>query len=264
MRPRPGAAGGQIRRLNSGAARLRLACRTLGRLPLRALDRVARGCRAGAHRDSRRADDRSGTADGAARSRGRVSRPGIRRPGRRRRLARVAQGGDVRNRRRVGVRQVDPGPGDAATGGAGRRRDHARRRADRQQGRPRRVPPPAADDLPGPLPDAQSAAARADDRHRAAQGAEGRRRRARAAGAPGAHRCRPRSGAVRRALSAPALGWPAPAGGDRRGPRARARRSDLRRARLDARRLGAGADPRACCSSSSADASWRCCSSPTT
>ena len=55
---------------------------------------------------------------------------------------------------------------------------------------------------------------------------------------------RPRPGALPRPLPAPALRRPAPAGGDRRGAGARARRADLRRAGLDARRLGARADPR--------------------
>ena len=53
-------------------------------------------------------------SDGAARPRGRVPRPRGRRPRGRRRLARVAQGRDPRRRRRVGLRQVDPGAGDAA------------------------------------------------------------------------------------------------------------------------------------------------------
>ena len=73
----------------------------------------------------------------------------------------------------------------------------------------------------------------------------GRRQvRAPRAGQAGARGRRPRPGALQRALPASALGRPAPASGDRRGARARARRADLRRAGLDARRLGAGADPR--------------------
>ena len=53
-------------------------------------------------------------------------------------------------------------------------------------------------------------------------------------------------GALPRPLPAPAVGRAAPARGDRRGAGARAGRADLRRAGLDARRLGARADPRRC------------------
>ena len=81
--------------------------------------------------------------------------------------------------------------------------------------------------------------------------AEGR---ARGAGPARDGRRRPRARALPGPLPAPALRRPAPAGGDRRRAGARAGRADLRRAGLDARRLGPHPDPRACWSSCSAAA----------
>ncbi len=71
-----------------------------------------------------------------------------------------------------------------------------------------------------------------------------RRRRPRRRVRSGARGRRARARALPRALPAPALRRPAPAGRDRGGAGARARRADLRRAGLDARRLGPRADPR--------------------
>ena len=183
----------------------------------------------------------------------------------RRRLARVAPGRDPRRRRRVGLRQVDPGAGDArpaADRSPARSCSTARRSAGKAGLRElrRRVQMIFQDPYQTLNPRQRVRTIVAEP----LRGAGGRRRRARRAGRARARRRRPRARALPRALSAPALGRPAPAGGDRRGARARARRADLRRAGLDARRLGAGADPRRAARAAENGASWRCCSSPTT
>ena len=102
---------------------------------------------------------------------------GTRRAGARRRLARLAPRRDPRRRRRVGLRQVDAGA-DAARPAAERPAARSRSTANAVDGRASRAraAPPRADDLPGPLPDAQPAPAGRDDRRRAA-GRPGRRRR---------------------------------------------------------------------------------------
>ena len=103
----------------------------------------------------------------------------------RRRLARVAAGRDPRRGGRVGLRKVHAGARDA-------RHWSSRRPARcRWTGKPisgrgsaARASPAGPDDLPGPLPDAESAPAGEDDRRRAARrpgGAEGRARRPRPA-----------------------------------------------------------------------------------
>ncbi len=76
----------------------------------------------------------------------------------------VAAGGDLRGRRRVGLREVDPGPRAARPARTRRGRAGPPRRADRGQGGGGRAAQAGADDLPGPLPDAQSAPAGALDR----------------------------------------------------------------------------------------------------
>ena len=155
-----------------------------------------------------------------------------------------AEGRDAGDRRRIGLRQVDPRALPRAAAGGRRGRDQLRRRGRaRARGRrPAAVPPPRPDGLPGPL--------------RLAQPAPDRRRHAgaRRSGSTGCAK-RPRlpvaiaellalvrlPGGRGSTIPARILRRPAPA--DRHRPRARrrARLPGRRRARLGARRLGAGA-----------------------
>ena len=96
------------------------------------------------------------------------------------------------------------------------------------------------------------------DRRRAAARAGRRQGRARWPRPPRARGRRAGARALPAPLPAPALGRSAPARRDRRRARARARRADLRRARLDARRLGARPDPRGPARSCRGSGSWRC------
>ena len=74
----------------------------------------------------------------------------------------------------------------------------------------------------------------------------------------------PRGRAPARGVPAPALRRHAPARDDRDRARVRPEAAVRRRAHHRARRHGAGADPRPAATRSSANASWRWCSSPTT
>ena len=137
-----------------------VARRPCRRLSLRALGRVAAS--AARHRVDRRSDVAMTRAitDGGPRPRGPVPAPAAASRGRSTASRSTGGGRDPRRRRRVRLRQVDAGAGDARpavepAGGAvaldGQR--------DRRQAEPRRAAPAGADDLPGPLPDAQSAPA---------------------------------------------------------------------------------------------------------
>ena len=160
---------------------------------------------------------------------------------RRRRLVRPRRRRAAGAGRRVGLGQVDDGAGAAAPRRARPRQHPPRRRgrAGRARARDPHAAPARLADLPGPLPGAEPAPARAR-RGRRGAGDPGRRRRSRG---PGHARAGGgRADAARdlpRAAPARALGRPAPARGDRGRPRARARAADRRRAGLDARRLGA-------------------------
>ena len=143
---------------------------------------------------------------------------GATRPGARRRLARVAPRRDPRRRRRVGLRQVDAGAGDARPARARRpARSRSTASAVDGQARPRRAAPARADDLPGPLPDAQPAPAGGGDRRRAAAWSraspaaehEARVRR-RARGRRAGSRALPRAATRTSSPAASASGWRSP------------------------------------------------------
>ena len=145
----------------------------------------------------------------------RPARPLRHRPGRRRRVVRVAAGRGAGRRRGVGLREVDARARDARAGPAVRWLDRGRRRRGARSSRAAEAAAAGADGLPGPVPDAESTHARAHDRLRAAGGAgraEGGALVARVAGAGG----RRTVGALPRPLPARAFGRPAPARGDRR------------------------------------------------
>ena len=124
-------------------------------------------------------------------------------------LARVAARRDPRRGRRVGLRQVHARAGAARAGPARRpgavASDGARRG---RQGGAARAAPARADDLPGPLPDAQPAPAGVDDRGRAAA----RPGRARAATTTRACAARWRTSGSTRSASSTATRTSSPAG----------------------------------------------------
>ena len=155
----------------------------------------------------------------------------------------LAAGRDAGPRRRERLREVDDRQGDPASRRSHERHDQARRRGH-HAARPRRhapAPSPAAGDLPGSVCVARSADERGRDRRRAAF--QLRHRGWRATLRAGRAAVRPRRPAAGSDAEVPARIFrrPAPASRDRAGARGRAQGDRLRRARLGARCLGAGA-----------------------
>ena len=170
------------------------------------------------------------------------------------------------HRRGVGLRQVDARARAArARAAGGRQRDRRRGRELGGKASLRDGAAVGADDLPGPLPDAEPAPARARRSwpsrwwSRAWRRPSTRARVARALEEVGLAPAR-----YARPLPAPALRRPAPARGDRRDARCSSRTGSSATSRSRCSTSPCARRSCTCCSSSSGRASWRCCSSPTT